>query len=258
MLGEATKLSEYLTAAHKSYRAELTFGRSTDTFDCLGTTTSSGPPSEFELSLPRIERALHLERSRSLQVPPAFSAIKQGGETAYKKARRGEVVTLPPRSVFVEHLTLDFVAHDRLGLSMTVSKGYYVRSLVRDLCAELGVPGCLTALCRTASGCFALENAVPWPPQGDSTPTLIPLKDAVRTSLPTATLTRDGVLRARQGKLLGPNEFDVCPTDSPSVWLDGEGEPVAIGETIQVEGNVAHKVVRGFVPPPHVTSVQLR
>lgn len=248
MLGEATKLSEYLTAASKSYRAELTLGRSTDTFDCLGTTTASRPRSECELSRDRIEHALDIERRRSLQVPPAFSAIKQDGETAYKKARRGETVVLPPRPVSVEHLEVDILAGDRLGLTMTVSKGYYVRSLVRDLCAALDIPGCLTALRRTASGCFRLESSVSWPPPEGTLPSLLSLKEAVRMALPTAELKGEAVLKARQGKRLSSEEFEAPPPTSPSVWLDPEGEPVAIGETHEVNGEPSHKVVRGFVP----------
>lgn len=249
MLGEATKLSEYLTAQQKSYNAHITFGRSTDTLDSLGSTLEERALGPHELSLEQIEAAITMELARSEQIPPAFSAIKLDGETAYKKARRGEALTLPPRPVTVERLTIEDFTGGTLTLSMTVSKGYYVRSLVRDLCETLGVPGCLTALRRSASGAFTLDGAISWPPPPGETPSLLALVDAARCALALATLTPDGVVRARQGKRLTQADFVLPPTAPLALWVDEHETPIALGQTLAEESEVQFRVVRGFRAP---------
>lgn len=249
MLGEATKLSEYLTTQQKSYTAHITFGRSTDTLDSLGSTLVERPLAPNELSLENIQSAITTELGRSEQIPPAFSAIKLDGETAYKKARRGEALTLPPRPVSVERLTIENFTGDTLTLSMTVSKGYYVRSLVRDVCEALGVPGCLTALRRTASGAFTLERAVSWPPPPNDTPSLLSIVDAAGCALALAILTPDGVIRARQGKRLTTADFSLPPSASFALWVDEGHAPIALGEQVSGDPDVEHRVVRGFRQP---------
>jgi tRNA pseudouridine55 synthase len=230
MLGEATKLSEYLTAADKHYRAEITFGRSTDTLDVQGKTITERTPLVGELSKARVLAAIEAERSRLLQAPPVFSAIKQAGETAYAKARRGETVELPARPVRVDTLTLEALTATSALLDVRVSKGYYVRSLARDISEFLEVPGCLSALRRIGSGVFTLGNAAPWPPIGDDRPDLLSTSDAARLALPNGTLTPEGELRARQGKRLTESHFTVVPDGSPAAWMSASVGLVAIGE----------------------------
>ncbi len=260
MLGEATKLSEYLTAANKHYRAELTFGRSTDTLDVEGRTIDQRLVAPGEVSRERLLHALELERERQLQVPPAFSAIKQDGETAYKKARRGETFALPARPVHVESLELVELTDSSAVLDVRVSKGYYVRSLARDVCEALGVPGCLSALRRLASGEFRLDAAVAWPPvDGGPLPDLLNLAEAAQLGLAKGVLTPEGETRARQGKRLTEGDFSEVPRLSPSAWLSGTSRLVAVGERIQPEplnvlsavpDSAPHfRVLRGF--PEH-------
>ena len=96
-------------------------------------------------------------------MPPAHSAKKVDGERAYVLARRGDVVDLPPVEVTAHALSLvawDDTAHAAT-LDLEVSAGYYVRSLARDLGTRLGVPAHLTALRRTGSGEWSLEEAHP-------------------------------------------------------------------------------------------------
>jgi tRNA pseudouridine55 synthase len=235
MLGEATKLSEYLTAADKHYIAEVTFGRSTDTLDVDGQTVEERALLPGELTQARVLEALAAERARLLQFPPAFSAIKQGGETAYSKARRGETVQLPARPIRVEALALEALTASTAQLDVRVGKGYYVRSLARDVSDFLKVPGCLSALRRVASGIFTLEGAIPWPPAEGETPPLLSTTSAARLALPNATLTPEGELRARQGKRLTTAHFTVIAEASPAAWLSESGLLVAIGERVVSE-----------------------
>lgn len=256
MLGEATKLSEYLTAADKHYRAEITFGRSTDTFDVLGQTVDQRAILPGEVTEARLYAALDAERTRRLQAPPAFSAIKQEGETAYKRARRGETVELAARPVRVASLTLEALTDVTARLDIRASKGYYVRSLARDVSECLGVPGCLSGLRRLASGAFTLAQASAWPPATDELPPLVSVSSAAKQALPHGTLTPEGVIRARQGKRLTAAHFSVVPEGAPAAWLCELDQLVAIGEPVtEVEAEAespppsdgrGFRVLRGF------------
>ena len=174
-VGEATKLSPWLTAADKTYEATIALGAETDTLDAEGTVTERAPAergaaggavrSARRRSLPpRSSEPSRASSRATLQTPPAYSAIKQDGERSYALARRGEAPELAPRPVSVLELTLLAAGVDAalpwMTVGLRVSKGYYVRSLARDLAAALGTVAHLTALRRTRSGCFAIEEAV--------------------------------------------------------------------------------------------------
>jgi len=159
-LGHATRLVEYYQGHAKQYVAEIVLGNATDTYDALGAVTATA--SVPLLTIDRIEAALHPFRGSILQAPPAYSAIKQGGESLHRKARRGETVTLVPRPVtFYQIKLIDFVAPDRIHLHVYCSAGAYIRSLAHDLGVALQTFAHLAALRRTAAGPFTLENAHP-------------------------------------------------------------------------------------------------
>lgn len=205
LLGEATKLSSALILDRKSYRATIRFGMATDSDDALGAPTATAPVAPGWLTRDRLDQALEGERLRVQQLPPAVSAIKQAGVPAYRRQRRGETVTLAPRSIRVFDLSLLAVSDDTLELSLSVSKGYYVRALARDIGDRLSMPAHLSALCRTSSGCFELQEAADWP--RCSQPHLLTLGEVVRRSMPTRVLLAQGVRRARLGQQLLPEDF---------------------------------------------------
>lgn len=241
MFGQACKLSQYLTALSKRYRAEVSFGRSTDTLDALGTPSEERELQPGWLEASALEHALGVERERTLQVPPAVSAIQVGGQRAYRAARRGEPLELEARSVTAHELTLLDANDQRVSLELCVSKGYYVRALARDLGATLGVPAHLSSLRRLASGAFTLCGAAAWPL--DAPVPLVPTAVAATRVLPRATLTDEGVTRAHCGKALGPEHFVVEPGPGVHAWLSGVGELIALG---QREPSGEHRVMRGF------------
>jgi tRNA pseudouridine55 synthase len=242
LVDEATKLSAYLTLETKAYSAEIRFGRATDTLDADGRVVEERAVPAGALAAEAVARALTAERQRTQQVPPAVSAIQIGGERAHRLARRGEAPVLPPRDVRVEHLELTELGADRLSVELYVSKGYYVRSLARDLGERLGVPAHLGRLRRTRSGDFSLAEALPWPLVAGVA--LLPVAEVARRCMPVATLTEQGTERARRGQPLGGEHFVAPPLEArPVAWLDPEGELVALGT---LEG-AAHRVLRGFV-----------
>lgn len=240
LVGEATKLSPYLSLETKAYRAEVLFGRSTKTLDTDGEVLDDRPVPPGALAESLLEAALAGERARSLQVPPAVSAIQVGGQRAHALARRGLAPDLPPRSIRVDSLTLVAVRGDRIEVAVRASKGYYVRALARDLGERLGVPACLSALRRTESGAFTLEEALPWPlPDGAQA---LPLGVVARRCLSSVTLTADGAERAWLGKALGPEHFVAAPEhEGPHAWFAGD-ELYAVG----ARRDDAYRVLRGF------------
>ncbi len=157
-VGVATRLVQYAVEADKSYVAHIVLGVSTTSDDLEGkqTRTShlSQPPSAAQL-----HAALEQFRGSFEQYPPSYSAIKIGGTPAYRKARAGMPVELPPRTVFVRKLQCLHYDYPDLVISIDCSKGFYVRSLARDLGTRLGTGGYLHGLVRTRIGTFTLSEA---------------------------------------------------------------------------------------------------
>lgn len=265
LLGQATKLGPYLTLHDKHYDARVVFGRSTDTLDAQGNVTSEMPlppwlsqeieqlasSLSIDTAAPRMAEAITKERMRTAQTPPAYSAIKVSGERSYDRARRGESVTLEDRPVEVSAIDLrgaGFVEPNGLGfidVSVDVSKGYYVRSLARDIGQTLGVPSFLGALRRTRSGPFEIEESVKLDAARSMLEaSILPLAKTAARCMSTAVLTTNGVTRASQGKLLSAEDFSVPPaaSEEPSAWLSPDGCLVAVGG-VQPDGYV---VRRGF------------
>lgn len=242
LVGEATKLSPYLTADDKRYRATVTFGTATDTLDAWGTIVEESGRDLTGVSDEELGAAMAAELARTDQLPPRFSAIRVGGRRAHAESRRGRMVDLPARPVNVRKLTLLERDSRSAVVDLTVSKGYYVRAFARDLARELGLVAHLSALRRLSSGAFGIDEACGWPP--DESPRLMDLALAAGRALPTATLTERGVSRARVGKCLEPDDFERPPSGgSPAAWLGPSGVLVAIGVGRQ-DGSFA--VVRGF------------
>jgi len=149
--GQATRLMEYIHPLPKVYDADIEWGSETDTGDYLGRIVSEGDPSHVSEEM--LNTAVNRFLGWSEQVPPATSAKKIGGEAAYKKAHRGESVTLPPSRVYLHSAA--WLSHDlpnRSKLRITCRGGYYVRSLARDIGRELGCGAHLSGLLRTSIG----------------------------------------------------------------------------------------------------------
>jgi len=158
-LGEGTKTVPYAVEGQKAYRFTVRWGVETDTDDAEGrvAATSDACPERdaIEALLPRFI-------GETMQMPPAFSAIKVGGERAYDLARAGEAVALEPRQVRIDALVLVETpeAHTAT-FEARCGKGTYVRALARDMGRALGCLGHVTALRRTQVGSFDERASVP-------------------------------------------------------------------------------------------------
>ena len=212
MLGRATRIATQLTGHSKAYDATIRFGFATDTDDADGTPIMSSeaiseksPPSS--ISDDAIRAALDATVGRFEQLPPRYSAKRVDGKKAYDLARQDKPMELKRASVALHEWTWLGREGDLLRISMSVSAGFYVRSLARDLGEALGCPAHLEALRRTRSGPFDLLNAIPLDeaerlgPEVESR--LIPMATAL-ADLPSVQLSEGGLIRVRHGNPIGP------------------------------------------------------
>jgi tRNA pseudouridine55 synthase len=156
LVGHATKFAERLHEATKVYDAIVRFGSETTTDDREGTPTRTADPPDDA----RLEGALVGLRGVTLQVPPAYAALKVKGRPAYARARAGEVLDLPARTVQVLRLDVIATAPPDVRLLVVCSSGTYVRSLARDLGRALGSAAHLAGLRRLAVGSLESRGAI--------------------------------------------------------------------------------------------------
>ena len=155
--GEATKVSQFLLGADKTYRARARLGITTTTGDSEGEVLRQRPVA---VDAARLAAALVAHTGDLLQVPPMYSALKQGGERLYALARRGETVERPARPVHVSRLELLEFDESGFEVELDCSKGTYVRSLIEDIGEALGCGAHMTALRRLRVGALDVRQAM--------------------------------------------------------------------------------------------------
>lgn len=165
MLGRATKLQDHLVGMSKEYLCRVQLGVETDSLDATGKITRTHELPQ--MALDTVRRALDGFLGVSVQVPPAFSAVKNGGKSLYHLARvdagaAAQVATKHAKKIEIKEIELTEFEEAAGWFSFRVacSKGTYVRSLVRDVCQTLGTVGTMVALVRTTSGGLVREECV--------------------------------------------------------------------------------------------------
>ena len=157
-LGEATKFSHYQLDADKSYQATLLLGCQTDTGDADGQTIAQTTvPNIDEESLNMIAQQF---MGAQQQIPPMYSALKKDGKKLYEYARAGIEVDRPPRDIVIKALELQIIDAKQIQISVTCTKGTYIRVLAEDIAKALGTLGHLTSLRRTQVGKFVIDHAI--------------------------------------------------------------------------------------------------
>ena len=217
LLGRATRAQRFLMDLRKSYDAVARFGAISTTGDPEGEIVRTGTGIPDPLILPTGELR---------QRPPAYSAVKVGGQRAYRLARRGEAVEVPERTVTVHAFEERWRDGDRVGLHVECSSGTYVRSLV----AALGDAYC-EELRRTAIGPFRVEDADPT--------AAVPLGDALARVLPVVRLDGDDARRASHGVAVDGE------AQGTVVLADDDG-PIAIAEGRAGPDRAQLKPIVGF------------
>ena len=237
-LGEATKLAGRMLDATKGYAFTIAWGTSTATDDAEGAVTATSP---LRPAAATIRAVLPQFTGCIVQTPPAYSALKVGGERAYKRARAGETVVLAERQLTIFALDLLDARADAADFAVTCSKGTYVRSLARDIALALGTVGHVAALRRTRAGPFMLDAAISLDKlaallQAGDEQVILPLTAGL-DDIPALPVTPEDASALRQGRLLpGHPAFHglYLATDGPV--------PVALVDVT----SAAIRVVRGF------------
>ena len=156
LIGSATKLSTMLITGDKEYIATMLLGCETDTLDTTGTVLAQSP---VNVTLPQLEAAVLSFSGAISQVPPMYSAISIDGQRMYKLARMGLEVDRPSRLVTIYKIELISFDGREAVISVACSKGTYIRSLIADIGLKLGCGACMSALRRTTSAGFSIDDA---------------------------------------------------------------------------------------------------
>lgn len=157
-IGKATKLAKYVVEEDKLYRAEITFGFSTDTLDKYGLITKTSCVKSLKID--DIVKVTNKFKGQIMQVPPLYSAKKINGKKLYKYARSGINVELKAYPVYIDYIyIIEYDTPYKLLLDIKCSKGTYIRALARDICKEFGMEGFMSMLIRTKVGQFKIEDA---------------------------------------------------------------------------------------------------
>jgi len=155
--GEATKFAHSLLDADKAYVADVRLGVKTTTGDLEGEVVATCP---VEVDGARLESVLQRFRGEIVQTPPMYSALKHQGKPLYEYARAGTEIAREPRPVSIHALDLERFEGDTLRISVSCSKGTYIRVLAEDIGEALGCGATLAALRRTAVGPFSVDVAM--------------------------------------------------------------------------------------------------
>lgn len=166
-LGKATKVCDLLTDKDKSYRCVMLLGRETDTQDTTGQTLTE---KEVALSEQQVVDAVMSFQGDYDQIPPMYSALKVNGKKLYELARAGQEVERKPRRIRIEEIQIESVELPRVTMTVTCSKGTYIRTLCHDIGEKLGCGGCMEQLTRVRVAEFTIEQSK----------TLSQLEEAVR------------------------------------------------------------------------------
>ena len=156
-LGCGTKLCDMLTDTDKEYQAQMLLGVTTDTQDVSGTVLSR---QEVQVGPEEIRRQVNAFVGPYQQIPPMYSALKVGGQKLCDLARAGKTVERKPRPVKIYSITIHHIEGTRVNMTVSCSKGTYIRTLCHDIGQALGCGAVLETLVRTRAGIFHVEDSL--------------------------------------------------------------------------------------------------
>ena len=216
-LNRYTKLNKLLASNEKEYIAEVTLGIKTDTLDIEGTVLEK---KETYIKKNDLEKALQKFVGDYEQEVPIYSAIKVNGKKLYEYARSGEEVILPKKKVTIKKIELLDFEGDKFTFKCLVSKGTYIRSLIRDILDDLGVIGTMSNLTRTKQGIFDIKDAYSLEEVRKGNYKLLNIKDVL--DIDKVTVSNDLKFKILNGNKIKGNYSDMV------LFLDEDGRELAI------------------------------
>lgn len=199
--GEATKFAHYLTDADKTYVATLKLGVTTNTGDAEGEVLER---FDVNVSQAEFEQVCQQFLGEIIQVPPMFSALKHEGKAMYEYARAGIEIERKARLITIYHIVVQDFKQDEAVITVTCTKGTYIRTLAEDIGKQLGCGAHLIGLRRTATADYKIAQTITLDQLEAMTPqqreaALMPEDSAVR-HLPSIVLDDDRVFYLQQGQ----------------------------------------------------------
>ena len=155
-LGKATKVCDLLTDKDKVYKATMLLGIQTDTLDISGKVCNKAVVNVTEQ---QVRDVISTFVGTIEQVPPMYSALKVNGKKLYELAREGKTIERKARKVSIYDITIDEICLPEVVMTVSCSKGTYIRSLCDDIGTKLGCYGCMKDLLRTKVACFDIGDA---------------------------------------------------------------------------------------------------
>ncbi|MCC6546678.1 tRNA pseudouridine(55) synthase TruB [Candidatus Sumerlaeota bacterium] len=237
LLGEATKISEYLMGCDKSYEGTMQLGVVSDTYDGEGTIVP-GPGKPLPRSMDELQELASDLTGDIDQVPPAYSAKKVAGRKLYEYARQGNVPEIESREISVSDFEILNYEGDKAEFGVDCSSGTYVRSLVNSLGEAAGCGAILVELRRTDVGPFGIESAISLEEleqkteRKDLESVIIPIRRAL-PEMPVAFLLPGAEQWVKRGQCIPHNnvqtEDDIRPRRGSLVVLSRvNGQAIAI------------------------------
>lgn len=200
-IGQATKLVELLTSSTKEYIAKIKLGIATDTLDITGKTIAT---SNTRITPSEVKKTLNSFLGQSYQEVPLYSAIKINGRKLYEYARHNETIKLPERLIEVYKIELLSFNNDEIEFKCLVSKGTYIRSLIRDICTKLNTCGTMSGLIRTKQGEFTLSQSFTLNEIENNNYKIISLKEALQ-NYEQVSLSQAEYLKVINGSIIPKN-----------------------------------------------------
>lgn len=223
-IGRALKVSELLTSNTKEYIAEVILGYETDMLDITGTEIKRNIPSVTKEELLKVLKSYIGKYNQEI---PLYSAVKVGGKKLYEYARSGTPVIPPSKEVEVYSLELiSDLKHIKGAVEFTirceVSKGTYIRSLIRDIAYSLNTYGTMKNLIRTRQGIFTLKDAYTLKDIEENKYKLLSIKECL-PNIKTTVIEEPLLTKVKNGMVL-----DKFFEENMSLLLDKEGKEIAI------------------------------
>ncbi len=245
LVGSATKAADFLVAEDKRYDATVLLGTKTDTLDMAGTVIQT---NEVNVTDDDIKRVISSFVGEIEQIPPMYSAIQLNGERLYNLARQGIDVERKARKITVFSIDIREINLPYVKISVHCSKGTYIRTLAADIGNALGCGGCISELCRTASGDFSIENSITpdeliaLGEKGETGSVILPL-DTVFKNYEAIYLDKKRADRVKNGVPIyfrGKKQGDIFRI------YDENGSFIALSQADISDGRECLKLIKGF------------
>lgn len=225
-MNKALKVVDLITASNKEYIAKVVLGIDTDTLDITGNIINE---CKTDVNVDMVKSVLNSFVGKSIQEVPKYSAVKVNGKKLYEYARNGIDVELPKREIQIFDIELisdiDIVdGHQEFSFKVKVSKGTYIRSLIRDIGVKLGCFACMKELTRTKQGKFSIDESYTLNDIKNGNYKLLNIKDVI--DIEKVVVSDNMLFKIKNGMIL--DKFFIS---DKALILDNNGNEIGIYKT---------------------------